>query len=164
MIHIREMQIEDATAVSQLYIASWKETYGDLFDEAQLTTELDKRFSIEKQVREAADPNIITLVAVEAESVVGASLSEMDDRNQAWIDRMHILPAYFGTGLADDLIRATLAKHTGLQSIALKVLRGNERAIAFYKKHGFVITDTIESDESVGGVDSVIMSRTIPRG
>ncbi|MEM9277912.1 MAG: GNAT family N-acetyltransferase [Pseudomonadota bacterium] len=164
MIQIREMQVNDATSVSELYTASWKRTYGALYDEAGLAAEIAKRFSPEKQTAEAGNPDIITLVAVNEGKIIGASSSEMDERHQAWIDRMHILPEYFGTGLADDLIRATLAKHTGLQSIALKVLKGNDRAIAFYEKHGFAITDEIESDGQVGGAASIVMSRTIPRG
>ncbi|MEM7214242.1 MAG: GNAT family N-acetyltransferase [Pseudomonadota bacterium] len=164
MIQIREMQAEDALAVSNLYADSWKRTYGGSFEPPDLKTEIAKRFSVEKQMREALDPHIITLVAVENEKIVGASLSEMDTRNQAWIDRMHLLPEYHGTGLADDLMRATLVKHSGLQSIALKVIKGNDRAIAFYEKHGFAITDEIASDEQVGGAASVVMSRTIPRG
>jgi len=76
---------------------------------------------------------------------------------------MHILPEYKGTGLSDDLMRATLAKHSGLQSIALKVLKGNDRAIGFYQKHGFFVTDEIASDAAVGGAAAIVMSRTIPR-
>ena len=143
MANIRDMTSKDAEAVSSLYAESWSRTYGPLYDEAGLQAEISKRFSPDKQVEEANNPDIITLVAVEDGKIVGASKSEMDDRNQAWIDRVHVLPEYFGTGIADDLMRATLTKHYGLQSIALKVLRGNDRAIAFYQKHGFSITDEI---------------------
>ncbi|MGI9350303.1 MAG: GNAT family N-acetyltransferase [Rhizobiaceae bacterium] len=163
MVQIREMSAADAAAVSELYAESWKETYGKLYDEEGLAQEIGKRFSEAKQKAEAIDPEVITLVAIDNGKLVGASSSDMDDRHQAWIERMHILPEYFGTGLSDDLMRATLTKHTGLQSIALKVLKGNDRAIAFYEKHGFSITEESEADEKVGGAASVIMSRTIPR-
>ena len=164
MVHIREMQADDASAVSALYTASWRRTYSMFFSEAALDTEIETRFSEGKQRKEADDPNIITLVAVEDGKIVGASSSQMDERNQAWLDRMHVLPDFFATGLADDLMRATLAKHSGLQSIALKVIKGNNRAIAFYEKHGFAVTDEIAEDEQVGGAASVVMTRTIPRG
>ncbi|MEM7068965.1 MAG: GNAT family N-acetyltransferase [Pseudomonadota bacterium] len=164
MIQFREMVAGDAAEVSELYAGSWKRTYGSLYDEENLQIELDKRFSEEKQRSEAENADIITLVAVDGDRVVGAAHSMMDDRNQAWIERMHILPELHGSGLADDLMRATLAKHSGLQSIALKVLSGNDRAIAFYKKHGFSITEEISADKLVGGVPATIMSRTIPRG
>ena len=164
MVQIREMLASDAAEVSELYAASWRRTYGSMMSEAELASEIAQRLSVENQRREAEDSNLITLVAVDNGQLVGATLSSMDDRNQAWIERMHVLPEYHGTGLADDMMRATLIKHAGLQSIALKVLSENERAIAFYQKHGFSITDEIPSDPSVGGADSAIMSRTIPRG
>ena len=164
MIQIREMLAGDAETVSALYADSWRRTYGDLYEDKVLDQQVAKRFSAEKQASEAEDAEIITLVVTDNEEVIGASLSMMDNRNQAWIDRMHILPAHFGTGLADDLMRATLAKHTGLHSIALKVLKGNDRAVGFYEKHGFAVTDTIESDEAVGGADAIVMTRTISRG
>ena len=164
MIRFRDMLAEDAAEVSELYADSWRSTYGFIFgDEKVLDAEVEKRFSAEIQRAEAVDPDIITMVAVEGDAIIGASSSMMDERNQAWIDRMHILPEYFGTGLADDLMRVTLAKHSGLQSLALKVLKGNDRAIAFYEKHGFAITGEIEDDDLVGGVGSVIMTRTLPR-
>lgn len=164
MIQIREMLVDDAEAVCQLYSQSWKEAYRDIIEPGQLEDEISKRFSRELQAQEASNPDIITLVATENDHLIGASLSKMDDRNQAWIDRIHVVPEKFGSGVGEDLLRATLAKHSGLQTIALKVLKGNARAVAFYEKHGFVVTDKISSDPNVGGVDSIIMTRTIPRG
>lgn len=163
MIQIREMTVSDAGIVSELYADSWRRTYSDLYDEAGLAAQIAKRFSEEKQTEEVKNADVITLVVTDGDAVIGASSSMMDGRNQAWIDRMHILPEYFGTGLADDLMRATIAKHSGLQSLALKVLKGNDRAIHFYEKHGFNVTDTIEADEAVGGASAVVMTRTIPR-
>ena len=163
MAQIREMVAEDADAVCRLYSDSWRQSYSGILGPTQLKDEIRKRFTVELQSLEAADPHIITLVAVKDDEVIGASLSKMDARNQAWIDRIHVVPDAFGSGVAEDLLRATLAKHSGLQSIALKVLKGNDRAIAFYEKHGFAVTDEIAGDAEVGGVDSLIMSRTIPR-
>jgi len=164
MVQIREMNAEDASDVSRLYIESWTRTYETAFDKDALDVETAKRFMVEKQAEEAENPDKITLVAVDEGKLVGASLSLMDDRHQAWIERLHVVKQYFGTGLADDMMRAILIKHTGLQSIALKVLEGNERAIGFYKRHGFTITEHIYDDEMVGGASSIIMTRIISRG
>ena len=144
----------------------WKAKQGKIDRQdytARYLGEIEKRFTPRLQREEAEDPDIITLVATENGTLVGASLSKMDTRNQAWLDRLHLLPGYFGSGLAQDLLHATIAKHTGLQTIALKVLKSNERAIGFYEKHGFSITDEIPRDDTVGGADSVVMTRTIPR-
>lgn len=164
MFQIREMSAEDAKQVSALYADSWRRTYERIYDSDELDRQIAKRFTPELQRSEALDSDIITLVAALDGTIIGASLAKMDKRNQAWLDRLHILPTHFGSGLAEDLLRATLAKHSGLQTIALKVLKGNERAIAFYNKHGFAITDEVLDDPSVGGADAVIMTRTLSRG
>ena len=163
MAHIRDMQGGDAEQVSQIYRDSWTRTYSGAFSASGLEIELQKRFSEEKQTAEAENPDVIALVAIENDAIIGASSSSMDERNQAWIDRMHVLPSHQGKGIADDLLTATLVKHSGLQSIALKVLQENDRAIAFYEKHGFSETELIENDPKVGGVNCIIMSRTLPR-
>ena len=164
MIQIREMQLKDAEAVSELYESSWRRAYEGIIQPEQLEIEIAKRFAVSLQESEATDTDIITLVAVDDnDRVIGASLSKMDERRQAWIDRIHVVPEVYGTGVAADLLRATLTKHSGLQTIALKVMKNNERAIAFYEKHGFAITGEFERDEQVGGVDTLIMTRTIPR-
>jgi len=163
VIQIRDMQTEDAESVTEIYIDSWRQTYASALEPSVLESEIVKRFSVEKQVEEAADQDIITLVATRDNKIIGASLSTMDERHQAWIDRIHVLDAYRGKGIAGDLLKATLVKHSGLQSIALKVIEGNDRAIAFYEKHGFSKTDLIENAETIGGANAIVMSRTIPR-
>ncbi len=160
---IREMTSDDASAVSDIYIKSWKENYGELLADDVMKEQISQRFSPELQAQEADNPDIISLVAMDNDEIVGVSSSSMDERNQAWIDRMHIVPAHQGKGISKLLMNATLAKHSGLQSIALKVIEGNERAISIYERHGFFQTDKIENDAEVGGATTIIMSRTLPR-
>ncbi len=162
-VHIREMKPEDVEKVVSLYEASWRRTYGSLLSREILETQIAKRFSTQKQSAEVQDEDIITIVAVEDDKIMGAVSAHMDERNQAWLDRLHLVPGEFGSGLADNLLRATLTKHTGLQSIMIKILKGNDRAIAFYEKHGFDITEDVATDKELGGVPTVIMTRTIAR-
>lgn len=164
MISIRDMTVDDAQVVSGIYANSWRKTYKALMSPEALEAEIAKRFSPELQASEAENPDILTIVAVEDDTIVGVSSASMDARHQAWIDRMHVVPKHQGKGVSERLLTATLAKHSGLQSIALKVLEGNKRAIGFYKKHGFSKTDVIKDDPNVGGATTVIMSRTLPRG
>ncbi|TIN54865.1 MAG: GNAT family N-acetyltransferase, partial [Mesorhizobium sp.] len=68
----------------------------------------------------------------------------------------------FGSGLAVDLLHAVLAAHAGIPSIALEVIEGNERAIAFYRKHGFEVAERRPAAHGVGGHASLIMRRMLP--
>ncbi|MES0101067.1 GNAT family N-acetyltransferase [Mesorhizobium sp. M0019] len=52
------------------------------------------------------------------------------------LDGLHIDQSEYGTGLAANILHAVFAAHSGIPSIALEVLEGNDRAMAFYRKHG----------------------------
>ncbi len=57
------------------------------------------------------------------------------------IDQMSVEEAFRGTGVADTLMQQALdlARQYGISRVSLGVWAFNERAIAFYKKHGFEI-------------------------
>ncbi|TIT17095.1 MAG: GNAT family N-acetyltransferase, partial [Mesorhizobium sp.] len=79
------------------------------------------------------------------------------------LDRLHIDKSEFGTGLAADMLHAVLAAHSGIPSIALEVNEGNDRAIAFYRKHGFEVVERRPASHGVEGHASFIMRRLLPR-
>jgi len=79
------------------------------------------------------------------------------------LDRLHIEAQEFGGGVAVDLLHAVLAAHAGIPSIALEVIEGNDRAIAFYRKHGFEVVERRPAAHGVGGHASLIMRRMLPR-
>jgi len=162
MPQIRSMTPKDTQEVSALYRASWERIYGDVVGN-QLDAVIASWTLEEFQALGSDNPDLIALVVEESGKIVGASLSRMDERHQAWVDRIHILPEYFGTGLADDLLRATLAKHSGLQTIAVRVLSDNERSLAFYEKHGFKITGREQTGDTFGEVEALTMTRMLSR-
>jgi len=58
---------------------------------------------------------------------------------------------------------AVLATHVGIPSIALEVLEGNDRALAFYRKYGFEIVDRKPASYGEEGRMSIIMRKLLPR-
>lgn len=160
---IRHMVPADAEAVSALLRDSWRATHGPLMGEARALETSAKWHAPERLAAEAADPDIIAFVAQAADGAIcGHAMAQMDEHRQAWLKRLYIAPARFGTGLAEDLLHAVLAAHSGLPSIALEVADGNHRAIAFYRKHGFAET---ARKADCGGVDvpTLVMTKVLPR-
>lgn len=104
------------------------------------------------------DPARRLLIAVddEAEQAVGYSVLTTDEptdpdvvaairiRPTVELSRMYVHPARHGTGLADRLMSATLeaARVTGAAGVWLGVSVDNERANAFYARHGFAEVGT----------------------
>jgi diamine N-acetyltransferase len=59
--------------------------------------------------------------------------------NPVEIERIYTLPEHFGKGIGEALMNACLeeAKQMGFQTVWLGVWEHNDRARAFYRKHGF---------------------------
>lgn len=167
MTTIRDMNENDAAAVSDLFQISWRETYEPIIGAEKTSDAIASRFSVEKQTQEVRDENVIALVAEDDDGkIIGAAMASMEsNRHQAWLDRMHVVPAAHGSGVADDLMHAVFAKHTGLHTLALSLVKGNERAKAFYEKHGFVVSDEVDDcDDGLKGVPTYVMTKLLQRG
>lgn len=153
----------DAPAVSRLLAASWRRTYSPFLgaDEAA-------RISLEKHApaqlaAELADPDNMAFVAErDGGSIVGYALATMHPHGEAVLERLHVNSAEYGRGTAVDLLHAVLAAHAGVPSIALEVVEGNERAIAFYRKHGFEVVERRPASFGPAGLMSFIMRRQLP--
>lgn len=59
----------------------------------------------------------------------------------AKLERLYLLREFYGLGLGNELFahNVSLAKEAGQTGVWLYVWKGNPRAIAFYRKQGFVI-------------------------
>ncbi|AZO47808.1 MAG: GNAT family N-acetyltransferase [Mesorhizobium sp.] len=164
MVQIRAMTKGDLAAVSQLLGQSWRRTYSPIMG-AETTARLsDDKHAPDKLAAELADDDKMSFVAERPDgSIAGYAMAAMDDRGDVMLDRLHIEPEEYGSGLATDLLHAVLAAHAGIASIALEVIEGNDRAIAFYRKHGFEVVERRPAAHGVGGHASLIMRRPLPR-
>ncbi|MCG6858717.1 MAG: GNAT family N-acetyltransferase [Salaquimonas sp.] len=164
MTTIRHMVAEDAEAVSALLRESWRQTYGPLMGEEKALATSAAWHDAARLAAEAGNDQIISFVAEEDDgSIAGHAMASMDADGQAWFRRLYIVADRFGSGLADDLLRAILAAHSGLSSIALEVAEGNDRAVAFYSKHGFIVAERKTVGSDVEDVPTLVMKKLLPR-
>ncbi|RWA60835.1 GNAT family N-acetyltransferase [Mesorhizobium sp.] len=164
MTHIRAMTKNDLAEVSRLLGQSWRRTYSAIMGPDTTARLSDDKHAPEKLAVELEDNDKMSFVAERPDgSIAGYAMAAMDDGGDVMLDRLHIEPNEFGTGLATDLLHAVLAAHAGIPSIALEVIEGNDRAIAFYQKHGFEAVERRPAAHGVGGHASLIMRRLLPR-
>ncbi|WP_053947364.1 GNAT family N-acetyltransferase [Halolamina sediminis] len=91
-----------------------------------------------------ADPRCVT-VAAEEEGVVGYVFVLPESHRFIWdaavLNELYVAPDHRGTGVADDLMDAAVSlardQDLPLDRLVLDVDRENERAGAFYERHGF---------------------------
>lgn len=161
---IRRSAGEDAASIAALLERSWRETYSPLIGETRVEDAVAVWHRPGLFLSELDDPHVASFVATETDgSIVGHAMAELRPGGEVWLERLHVDPEHFGTGLSADLLHAAIAAFVGEGAvIALEVLEGNDRAIAFYRKQGF---DVVEK-HACGGVDDVptlVMKRAIAR-
>lgn len=164
MTQIRAMTERDLPSVSRLLGESWRRTYSSIMGPETTARLSDDKHAPERLAAELVDDNKMSFVAERTDgTIAGYAMAEMDGTGDVMLDRLHIDKSAFGTGLAADLLHAVLAAHAGIPSIALEVIEGNDRAIAFYRKHGFEVVERRAAAHGVGGHASLIMRRPLSR-
>jgi len=164
MIQIRAMTAKDVPSVSRLLGESWRRTYSPIIGAEATARISDEYHAPQKIAAELSDDNKMSFVAERPDGSIAAyAMAEMDQAGDVMLDRLHIDKTEFGTGLAADMLHAVLAAHAGIPSIALEVVEGNDRAIAFYRKHGFEVVERRPASHGAEGLTSLIMRRPLPR-
>jgi ribosomal protein S18 acetylase RimI-like enzyme len=163
MTQIRLMTERDVPAVSRLMGNSWRRTYGPILSEETAVRISGEHHSPDRLAADLANSDMMSFVAERADgAIVGYAMAELKD-GDVKLDRLHVDKSEFGSGLAADLLRTVLAAHAGMPSIALEVLEGNDRALAFYKKHGFEVVERRAASHGAAGHSSFILRRLLPR-
>ena len=103
------------------------------------------------------DPYVLVGWAGDGGTVAGFAFGELSPAATAptgKLQALHVLPALHGTGAARALHDAVLDAFAtwGLDVAQLWVVEGNDRASAFYTKHGWVFDGT-RGRNDVGGVE-----------
>jgi ribosomal protein S18 acetylase RimI-like enzyme len=164
MAKIRAMTDADTSAVSRLLRESWRRTYGPLIGIETTAQISDEHHAPQRLAAELSNDDSLSFVAERADgSIAGYAMARMDDAGDVKLERLHVDKSEYGTGLAADLLHAVLAAHAGIPSIALEVLEGNDRALAFYRKHGFEIVSRQPASHGAEGKFSLIMRKLLPR-
>ena len=144
---IRYGTIDDARMISELGVKTFSDTFAKDNTTENLALYLERSFSVEIQRKELSDPDVVYLIVEIEENPVGyakLNLNHDQDRqlNQKTleIERIYSIKELIGKGVGSVLMKACIAeaKQRGDESVWLGVWEKNPRAIAFYKKWGFV--------------------------
>jgi len=145
---VRAAQPEDADAFAACHLACWREAYEELWG-AERFDEFDvQRMAVRRRKEIEAGIAQHFLGELDGE-VIGIAIAgptrDADAPTEQELYGIYVRAAHQGSGLADDLLDATLGDRPAL----LWVYRDNPRASAFYVHHDF-IPDGDERTDSVG--------------
>ena len=158
-VHVRPATDSDLPAVGRVHALARARAYVDLVPAealARVTPERQERVWRERVA--ATRARSAMLVAERNDEVVGFTFGvdadDGDDGDEVpQLNALHVLPAHHGTGIGHALHEALLAEIHGWghDEVELWVLRGNEPAQAFYRRHGWTHDGTTGKHE-VGGI------------
>jgi GNAT superfamily N-acetyltransferase len=141
----REAGPEDAGALAEVGEATFVETFGHLYSEADLAAFLDIH-SHSSWTVELADPSLAVLLVEDSEGrpvayakVGPRSLPYTAAGEAIELKQFYVLKPWQGAGIAPKLMDWVMsqAKARGAGEICLSVWSENERAKRFYARYGF---------------------------
>ena len=144
---IRVATAEDAERVSTLAVRTFRETFAADNTAEDMAAYLAATFTPERQRHELADPGQrVFLLEIGAVPVGYAHLAPsapdaaVTGESPIELVRFYVDGAWHGRGLAQQLMRAVVdeAVRLGARTLWLGVWERNPRAIAFYRKLGFI--------------------------
>ncbi len=135
---IRSASAADAEALAFLHLDVWEDAYADLMP---ATVFAERRAGIDERIdrwrSQLTDGPLRTLVAENETGLIGFSGvgvprdDDVDVPLELW--GLYVRAGWWGTGIGHALLVAAV----GEEPACLWVLDGNERAIGFYRRHGF---------------------------
>jgi ribosomal protein S18 acetylase RimI-like enzyme len=150
--------LDDLDEMGRVHVQVWREAYAGLLP-ADYLAGLDPTFGPKRwRERFGSSPAVSWWVARDDEGIVGLATSgpprDGDAPRPLELYAINLLSRAHGTGLASDLMARAIGQHPAY----LWVLEGNDRAIAFYRKHGFT-DEGGRKPEPATGVAEIRMAR-----
>ena len=146
-IMIRPATPDDISEVRNLLVATWHDTYDSLIGVERVTETTNRWHALDVLATQAAGPNASFLVATRNGQIVGHAFAVEQDANVLLLSRLYVLPGRQRQGIGEGLLQAAVLRHPGTKRVQLIVEARNTKALAFYGRHGFVVTGEIEEEE-----------------
>lgn len=154
-ISIRAATPDDARAIAEVHVASWRHAYRGLLPDDYLETlSVDEREAQRLAWFADPTPRSGTLVADDAGRVVGfASFGPSRDDDAAddigEVPAIYVEPAVLGRGVGRELLRAAMdaLRDLGFSRATLWVLEANDPARRFYEKAGWRWDGTVSQHD-----------------
>jgi ribosomal protein S18 acetylase RimI-like enzyme len=144
-VSLRRWTGADLPTIHQLLLETWLDAYGSFIPREDLAGYLDAQYSQAKLEALFEDPDVTGLVAEADGAVAGyAKVYHARAEQRFYVHQLYILPAKQGLGFGHRLMACAeeRARELGADRIWLGVMVKNAQAVAWYKKMGYIVTET----------------------
>ena len=144
---IRRATQADASILAELGARTIRQTYSAAFSREEIDRYTSEAFNIEWIKADLANPEVVYFLATVNHQVCGYTKLQpslapdvITGKHPIELVRLYIDSTWIGQGIGAKLMQAVLdfAINNGFKTCWLRVLKGNDRAIAFYRRWGFV--------------------------
>ncbi|MGB3387520.1 MAG: GNAT family N-acetyltransferase [Pseudaminobacter sp.] len=136
---IRSACERDLAAIRELLVATWHATYDDIYGRERVVEITNDWHSIASLKARLQRPNSEFLVADDGNRIGGmAFAAATTDQKTVVLQQLYVHPEHQHAGIGQMLLREIEDCFPDAQLVRLEVEAGNERALAFYRKSGFV--------------------------
>lgn len=130
--------VQDVPAIQRVADWSFHAAYEELLEEELIDAILAEWYATERLREQIADPESVFLVARRGGRVRGfVDVVPHDAPGSYFLSRLYVEPSLWGSGIGSELLAAACRRIDDCERLDLTVLEGNDRAIAFYERHGF---------------------------
>ena len=156
-VAVRPATTQDARAIAQVQVESWREAYAGILPPAYLAElSTDQRTAMWQRALESAAADV-WFATLPTQTLLGfLALRPSPDSDAGPRDHevsaMYVAPQVWGHGVGRSLMRRALASVSEADGVLLWVLEENTRAQHFYRRHGFVL-DGAERTETFDGTE-----------
>lgn len=149
-IVIKRAGTTDVEKLSNIGKQTFSETFAAINTEENMTQYLKESFSLEKLNFELNDKNSEIYFAISDNDIIGylkvnfgTSQTDLKDPNALEIERIYVLKEFHGKRVGQLLYEKAIqiARQANMTYIWLGVWENNHKAMAFYRKNGFVEFD-----------------------
>ena len=146
-VTITRINVSDALALQTISRATFLEAFAADNDEQNMTQYLQENLSIERLTAELSAPCSEFYFAESGTKPIGymkinyaTCQTEPQGENNLEIERIYVFKEHYGKGVAQALFQKAIdiAAHHNAENIWLGVWEHNHRALAFYRKNGFI--------------------------
>jgi ribosomal protein S18 acetylase RimI-like enzyme len=136
---VRDATAEDLERVTEIKVRNWADTYGSILEPAVLRPFLDRDAQLAELREKFAQSGTLLLIAEDGSGdMTGFAITYLDDEPEPWLESLHVLREFRGTGIGALLMRRTAERliASGYSSMRLGVISGNVAASRFYDRLG----------------------------
>lgn len=142
----------------------WHQHYPSIITVEQIDYMLARMYALPQLLQDQANGVRFDQLFLESELVGFSAHGPISEPQTGKLHKLYVLPARHGKGLGLALLQAAEARGAaeGWKSLILQVNRRNDKALAFYRRNGFVVRECTVLDLGNGFVmDDYIMCKTL---